>query len=67
MSDIDEISHIIGKLEGQLKGIEKKQDEHGRELLYIRNSITNNRMKLAGLSTIVSGGVSALYYLIHGK
>ena len=67
MSDIDEISHIIGKLEGQLKSIEKKQDEHGRELLYIRNSITNNRMKLAGLSTIVSGGVSALYYLIHGK
>ena len=67
MSEFDEISRAIGRLEGRLKGIEDKQDAHGKELTLVRETLTAHRLKVAGMASLISGGIAAAYHLLKGN
>ena len=60
MTEFDEISHAIGKIEGKLDAIEKTQRAQWEKLERIEQALTANRLKLAGLA----GGISALIAIL---
>lgn len=63
--ELNELSRVIGSLEGRLKGIEDKQGEHNQELRRIRETLTNHRIKMAGIAGGVALAVAYLKNLFH--
>jgi len=65
MTEFDEISRVIGSLEGRLKGIEDKQSEHNQELRLLRENLNGHRIKMAGIAGGVAFAVAYLKGLFH--
>lgn len=66
MNDFDHISRAIGNIEGKLERIEKSQDAQWRKLNDIDQALTNHRLKVAGLTALVSGAITSLYHFFKG-
>ncbi len=61
MSDEESIQRTLGRLEGTLEQIEKKQIAMCKDILAIRKDVVNLKVKTYSLSTViaaVSGGIS---------
>ena len=63
MSEFDEMSRAIGRIEGKLETISDTQDVHRKKLEKIDATITNHRIKAAGLASLVSGAIAAMYHV----
>ncbi|MBI5560188.1 MAG: hypothetical protein HY883_02825 [Deltaproteobacteria bacterium] len=66
MSDFDEISRAIGRIEGKLEKVEQSQNEQWKKLDKIENTLTAHRLKVIGISGTISAGVAAVYHLLKG-
>jgi len=56
MADLDELSRTIGKIEGTIKAMAKKQERLCDKVDKIDDALTNHRVKIAAMA----GGVSAI-------
>lgn len=67
MSDFDEISRAIGRIEGKLEKVEGSQQAQWNKLDDIEKTLTSHRLKVAGLAALVSSAVAAMWHLIKGN
>lgn len=65
MSDLDEESRAIGKLEGGFKLIHDEQIRQGKKLDRIENKLTGMRIKTAALATTVSLAVTVFFLALR--
>lgn len=66
MSDFDEISRAIGRIEGKLEKVEQSQGEQWTKLDTIEKTLTAHRLKVAGIAATISGGVAAAWHYLKG-
>ena len=67
MTDFDHISRAIGNIEGKLDAIEKSQTAQWDKLEQIERTFTNHRLKVAGMASLISGAVAAMYHFFKGN
>jgi len=54
MTDFDEVSRVIGRVEGQLTALAENQNAQWKKLDSIEKTLTSHRLKVAGLSGLIS-------------
>ena len=64
MSNLDQVSTAIGKLQGQLEGIATEQKKQGRKINRIDLTLTNHRILTTGIGITSGGGAWAIIELI---
>lgn len=57
MSDLDQVSTAIGKLQGQIEGMAAEQKRQGRKITRIDITLTKHRIAVAGIGGISGGGM----------
>lgn len=67
MSDFDEMSRAIGRIEGKLEEMNKTQTTFGERLEKIDNRLTAHRLKTVGTASLISGGIAAAYHFLKGQ
>ena len=74
MSDLDEMSRIIGNIEGQLKGIDERlvTMENGQNnvkgiIMNINDNLTNQRLYVTKLTAAISAGTSGTLIFLGEK
>lgn len=54
MADIDEMSRIIGRMEGKMDSLQEEvayiKEHHGKKIDRIDSNLTNTRLKVAGIA-----------------
>ena len=67
MTDFDHISRAIGNIEGKLDAIEKSQMAQWDKLEGIERTLTNHRLKVVGLTALVSTALTSVYHFFKGN
>jgi len=64
---LDELSRVLGRIEGELKGIKGDIQEVKEEQITQREIVTNQRIKSAKISGLVTIGGIGLWEVIKNK
>lgn len=67
MSDFDEISRAIGRIEGKLEKVEQSQQDQWTKLDSIERTLTAHRLKMAGIAGTISAIIAMIYHFFKGN
>ncbi len=67
MTELDRVSHKLGRIEGKLEEIEKAQRAQWEKLEKIEQTLTAHRLKVAGIAGTISALVAAAWQYLRGN
>ena len=67
MPALDELSRAIGRIEGTIKAIGEEQKKQGKKISIVHTTLTNHRIKVAGIASGSSLGIYAVIEYLKTK